>query len=771
MRLAPILVALAMAASVAMADDGAKPIAEVVAELEALVAAYEAEWASGPTASAVAAQQEQLKVRKATLEAQIAADRAEIARLREEIGVVARAALQMSPPVTIEPPMPGEPLASREVTPPLLAETSRTEDRRADLELALDGLETPLAGRDPGFLRRILTRPGAAIRTAAGGAAIPAPFSIYYVYAERSDAAGNHWLAIGETASGPTGWISHEQTEDWRSMLVMEYAARTDARKPVLFFRSDDDLRAVIEDRAGDTSALDLYADLAAGGNAAGRIVTVEPHRGTASDALYLLPVLDFSYEIFAYGGAEDVTLLQLVGLTGDTATRAQTRAEETPQPAQAPPASDRLRDFRIGVAFVINTTISMGPYIEATKDFVLNVYGRLDALGIAQRFRIGIVGFRDNVTLAPGASYVTRIYRDLREPDLAAIARQIQTIEAARVPTRDWREDSFAGLRSAAYDLDWGEVDAKIIVLVTDASARDVGDDAAQFGAFGAASVRAIMEQNDIRVITTHLRTEEARRAAGNSEILRGEAQYRELGIYLPVEGDTARAFGRALDGVENTIVDTLAGYAAGIERSSELDEDERLELLSVLDGGAAITVDNAALAARPIASEIFRAQQAYLGEFEGAVPPKFYRAWAADRDLVATSETALEVSVLVTRAQLEDIATGLDNLLRSIDDKERGLGAFFLDAQAESGRATTDPLMSDFTPRYLDALPYRSRLGSITVQEFLRLGQDQEAILNDVRAKLTAYREILRSDRRWMKVSEASEEQLYPLRLRSLP
>lgn len=194
-------------------------------------------------------------------------------------------------------------------------------------------------------------------------------------------------------------------------------------------------------------------------------------------------------------------------------------------------------------------------------------------------------------------------------------------------------------------------------------------------------------------------------------------------------------------------------------------------LSTLQLGETGTIVTKENAGLVAVPVASEIFRAQQRYLDEFAGAEPPEFYRAWAADRDLLTTGQPALEVAVLVTRAQPEDIAPGLDTLLRSVEEKRTGFGDFFASSQAEAGRATTDPLMSDFRPQYLDALPNRCKPGQMTPQPFLRFGQDQEAILHEVEAKLTACREILRSDRRWMKVSENSEEQLYPLRLRDLP
>lgn len=784
-RASVFTLAMIVTASAAVSQDAEKSIAEIILELEAAVAHEESGVGVETSAAAVAARTEALTARAVALEKVRDARMQEAETARADIVASVRAAL--APPPAGKPPADPafKDLASDAVSVPApeagapaaldsaltVKSVTQTPAVAASMDFALDGLSTPQNGRDPGFLRRILSRPNAVIVDASGAETTPAPFSIYYVYDDRTDTAGTRWLAIGDTGEGAVGWIRHEQSEDWRSMLVMEYAARTDARRPVLFFRSEADLRALVESGNGAADARAVLDAVAAGGNADGRVVTVEPDRGAAADQLYLMPIVDFAEAHFQHGSAGDVMLLELAGLTADAASREAARATESVRVNDGPRATDKLKAFRVGLVFVIDTTLSMGPYIEATKDFVRNVYAALDARGIADRFRIGVIGFRDNVAYAPGAAYVTRIYRDLGAAAPDDINEQIARIRPSEAPTRDWREDSFAGLRAAALDLDWGAVDARIALLVTDASARDADDDGAQFGAFGAASVRAIMQQQGIKVIALHLRTGEARRAAGDAEILRGEAQYREIGDYLPVEGNTARTFGRALDSVEQKVVETLIAYAGGVESLDGIDIGERDDLLDVLDGGAVLTEANASLAAQPIASELFRAQQAYLGAFEGAAPPPFYRAWAADIDLMSTRDSALEVSVLVTRAQLEDIAGGLDNLLRSVDDKTTGLGDFFTGAQAESGRAAADPKMSDFRPDYLDALPYKSRLGNITVQDFLRMGQDQEALLNDVRAKLTAYREVLRSDRRWMTVSPASQEQLYPLRLRDLP
>lgn len=630
---------------------------------------------------------------------------------------------------------------------------------------------TPLEGTVAGLKRRVLTRPDALLYRLDGKKLTLDTFSILYVYHDTVTEDSVRWLAVGVRADRVDGWVRYDATEDWRSMLVMEYGPRTNIRKPVLFFSEKDQLASVVSDEGGFEMAQALYDKVSSGDNADGQIVTVEPNRSVGRDETYLMPILDFEASYFGYGDYAETTLLQLAGLTDDSVSR-QDVATGVAEFNAKPDVSKSLERFRIGVAFVIDTTRSMGPYINATKDFVRNVYSRLASKGLDDKFRFALVGFRDNVEVAPGADYVTRIFSDLDGGETnQEMLEQIDSVSPADTPTIDWREDAFAGLRTAAYDLDWSPVDARIVVLITDASARSETDGKARHRMFGAWSVRAIMDQNDISVFSVHLRTDEARKVAGEAEIYRGQAQYTTLGRYLPVEGNTSRAFGRALDSMENLLIQTLSDAAKGLEMRDGISEEDRYKVIDVLLGRDVVTEETAEIVAEPIASEIFRYQQAYLGEFEGVRPPKFYRAWAADLDLLNQSQEALTVSVLISRGQLELLADALQSIVADVDSKAMNLSEFHSGTQLESGRTAVDPKLPDVAKEFLEALPYKSKFLKLTGDGFRGLGQGQQDLLNEVRAKLSGYREVLSSDKRWMRVNEASEEELYPLPLRNLP
>ena len=213
------------------------------------------------------------------------------------------------------------------------------------------------------------------------------------------------------------------------------------------------------------------------------------------------------------------------------------------------------------------------------------------------------------------------------------------------------------------------------------------------------------------------------------------------------------------------------LSNYADGREIEDYSNTEDPYRVLNMMAGSSVLTEETAELAAKPIVSDIFRYQQAYLGRYEGSQPPAFYRAWAADRDLISQGQEALTVSVLVSRGQLELLADAIEHTVNDVQSKTTNLAEFHSSVSIESGKATSDPNLTKVAAAFLESLPYKSKFLQISREGFLGLGQGQEDLLNEVRAKLTGYREILMSDKHWMRVSDTSEEELYPLPLRDLP
>jgi serine/threonine-protein kinase PpkA len=88
--------------------------------------------------------------------------------------------------------------------------------------------------------------------------------------------------------------------------------------------------------------------------------------------------------------------------LPAPTTTRAEAPAAvpaaPPPKPARPTPAivpviaPEVLEDYRAVVLFVIDSTISMRPYIEATKAAVRGFYDRIEAAGMLDQVAFGHV-------------------------------------------------------------------------------------------------------------------------------------------------------------------------------------------------------------------------------------------------------------------------------------------------------------------------------------------------------------------------------------------
>ena len=641
------------------------------------------------------------------------------------------------------------------------------------------GLGEPLVAENSGFFRRVLTRPGASLRTSRGSRLPLDTFSILYVFADRH-ISGKQWLAVGERLDKVDGWVELDFVEEWKSMLVMQYAPKSTERQRTLFFRTKEALKSVIDDPNGKRVATTLYESVATGGNADGRVVAVEPDRAVRADQLYLLPILNHEKTFFNYQNWRDVTLLQLAGVTDQSFVRNSSTAGLSLN-KDSDHQNERLRDFVIRVAFVIDTTKSMGPYIEATKTFVRNVYQRLESVDAAGNLQIALIGFRDNIEKAPGADYVTRVYRSF---ELSAkpedVIAAIDEVQPATNSTHQWREDAYAGIHRAITELDWALENtdrpsgANIMVLITDASARDIGDELASVPNFGAPTARAQLDNRGIALHAFHLQTTDARDSTPG-EIERGASQYREIDNLYSVRGDTPRAISESFSDIEDSLVTALTAYSKGIELRRAISIYDQINDIDIDIDSDSNVIDegNTGIASTRILSDIFRFQQEYLGYFEGTRPPAFYRAWVADRDLFKQRQASMVVSVLISRSQLELLASSIESLLDDLDSKRATYSETYEGTRDESGRASADPLLPEATAEMLASLPYYSKLLRETAEGFAALGPSQDVLLNEVRAKLTAYRSILKSQRKWIRASENAPkiDELYPLPLDDLP
>ncbi len=620
-----------------------------------------------------------------------------------------------------------------------------------------------------GLHRRVLTLPSAVVRDrpaeqAAAVVAQVSAFTVYYVFAERDG-----WLEVGPRPGGqPLGWLKADRAEDWKTMLVMEYAP-AGQRGRVPFFQGREPLAALVGDRDRPATFARLREGIDAGRPDDTVLTAVEPaavvDRRTRP---YLMPILDWQWAEFS--GGTETTLVQVGGLN------AQTRPAENPDTPQPD-----LEDFRIGLVFVVDTTLSMGPYIDRTYATVETVYKELERSGALDRVAFGMVGYRDHVGGGPGGAsgggagieYVTRVYQNL-SPDTPpeTILKNLRQVTPVGVSTDGWDEDAFAGLQVAINDLNWEPFDARIIVLVTDAGARPATDPNVTYPGIDERVLTDAANRRGITIFPIHLRTPEAGRLG---DMAGAERVYRALGRtgdsntakYLGVDGGSVEDFGKMIG-------QAVASLHTTIQDAS----GNRLPAPAPVREG-----DMASL----LVNEVFRAQLEYIGRASGTQAPAFYRAWAADRDLADPRLAALRVSVFLNRTQFSALARSLRAIVERARAADIDPGGFFdglqglaatmaTDANRTASQGTaafTELAASGLLPEFLSALPYHSKVLMLTREMWLDWGlTGQQEFILELDSKIAIYDALDRDTANWVDLGSGEPGlAVYPLPLEQLP
>lgn len=602
--------------------------------------------------------------------------------------------------------------------------------------------------------QRVITRTGGTLRQAPQVAA-PAigrefdPFSLYYVYERRND-----WLSVGPTArSGPTGWIEVSKTIDWKQTIVVAFNnPAAFQRDRTLLFKTRDGLDRLIH---GDGDVAPIVQSLRAAAveermRPDSPIVSIEPKNHVDIDqSFYLLPILNAERQL----------------LHGNVRGRYLEVASIAKQEKPAPQA-DPFQTFKAGVVFVIDTTMSMEPYIDRTRKAMERIRSIIERSDVKDRVRFGLVGFRQEMAIAPRIEYHTKTFLKLGSESTAQqFSQVIQSMKQANVPTPGFDEDSIGGIVEGVESADWSGFGARFLVLITDAGPRAVTTGHVRSPMLPEQVNSYLKESHHIIPFIVHLRTPE-----GRNDHAYAERAYRAISAtasganYSPIEnGDLAR-FQSQIDAFAEQIVSLTQQSMRGVVAAPRVDDDSD--------------------AAR-IQREWRALQLTHLGRAQGEHAPDVFRAWMIDRSLDDPAVEALDVRVVLTRNQL---AT-LRDVARSIVEKaEGGLQqldprSFFTQLREAVALMARDPsrlaradfeTLGDALGEYLQDLPYDSPITSITEQDWMRrTGPQQRALLETLKSKIEFYERIYNTPQKWISLHEGSPdgERVTTLPLRQMP
>jgi hypothetical protein len=646
------------------------------------------------------------------------------------------AAIAQTPPTTPPTAPPGTP--------------SPATSRRP---LAMAGLE--------GLFQRIIVRTGAVIaeRPDAAAPSRPVPgFSVFYVYA-RQQVGQTSWLEVGEALDGRTqGWIAGAKAIDWKHNLVLAFNNPA-GRERALFFANADVPRRLwlgTQTRAAEAARYRREA-LATPPDPSSPVIAVEPETYVdITRQFYFLPVLS----------AEPVTTEQ-----GQTARLLEVISAPAPSSRRPTADAEAMRNYKGVVVFVVDTTISMEPYIVQTREAIKRVIGRIRDTAVRDNFRFGLIAYRDHMGGDPALEYVTQpVYLPSFADAPDAILPNIEKVQQAKASNRDWDEDAVAGLKLALDKVNWSEFGGRYIVLITDAGTRDAHDPLSETR-LGIAELKALArtEGKQIAIHAIHLRT-----PAGQSNHARAEQQYRELtdfgpagALYHPVPGGGEAQFRQAVDFLTDSILQGVAqaiGHPVAGQRAPQTEAERQMAQQSEVVGTAM--------------------RLSYLGRTREQAAPDVVKSFVLDEDPAdpTPAKKPLDVRVLLTKNQLSDLAMAAHTIITAANANRLSPDGFFDQVRAATGATTRDPRRlaealrqpGTFTD-FLKDLPYNSPIMEITPEQWKdgMLASERRTIINALEAKLRLYEELNNQPSLWVGFDgrQGTGEAFYPLPLDQLP
>jgi hypothetical protein len=627
--------------------------------------------------------------------------------------------------------------------------TARADDARKPLLQA--GKKT--------IYERVLTQPGASVHPTAGatdgGNELPT-MSILYVYARQSG-----WIEVGPTADGKTsGWMPEVDALPWKQQLTLAFTNPA-GRQPGLMFGKRDTLDTLLlaDDPGAESAKLWQVID---SGNVPDDfpVIATEPKSYIdMSKQFYLLPILES--QDAAMGAGYPVRELHIASVPADA-----------PKPAAEVSENDMLSNFTAGVVFVVDSTKSMDPYIDRTRQAIEKIYDNIQGSVTGSKVNFGLVAFRAGADQNAAIGYDSKVFVDPNKvTDKKSFLAAVKGLAAATVSTPRFSEDSYAGVMTALNKIDWSNFGARYIVLVTDAGALD-GKDEFSSTKLDADQVRLFAQERGVAVYTLHLLTKE-----GESNHAPAAAQYQTLSsygnlpkpLYYAIPDGSVTQFGKVVDSLSQAVVDQVRDAASG---KPAVGADEPT---GGLDGQMAS--DTAAVG--------YAMRLAYLGRTAKTTAPKLVEAWTLDRDFAQPQVATMEVRVLLTKNQLSDLQQVLKSVLDVGKTKQLDPTGFFDAIRSAAAALGRDPARINdpnatklgqlgLIGEYIDDLPYKSKVMGIDQDIWQGWSiSEQQFFLDEIERKLALYQTLNDDADRWVALSPgaAPGDYVYPIPIDALP
>jgi hypothetical protein len=601
------------------------------------------------------------------------------------------------------------------------------------------------------LFQRVLASPGVRLSSQPGraeGAQPVTPFTTFYVYGRRQ-VAGEEWLELGPDSHGSVaGFAPGREFIPWNQALTVTFKdpARTDR---VLFFRDRDSLKRLIDQN--DLESYERYYDEAIRGDPSpdSPIVAIQP--GTRIDIekdFYLVPIKRH----------EDLFLKDRPARLLEVAS--------VPLDAGGQGAAESARPFKSGIVFVMDATQSMRPYIDRTRAVTRRVHQAIEEAGLKDRVSFGLTAFRDHLAAPTGERFLAKNFATLAD-GTERYFKQVDDLRASDVTNAEFVEDAYAGIKHAIDGNPWSDFDARYIVLVTDASARESGDPLSSTH-LDLAALRQLARDRGIALWVMHLRT-----PMGAMDHARAERQYRALSeypgigeLYYGVEMGSADEFERVLQALASQITQQVQATAeGGSPRAGHGDEALKSLQARIAKLGHALRMK-------------------YLQKAGGDKPPQVFDAWLVDRDLRDPEQASIEVRVLLTRDQLSDLKGALTQVVELAEEGVLSPQNFVSELKAmaarlsrnQQGAAPEGSTLAELglVGEYVEDLPYRSEVLGLSLEDWEAWAAERQLdFVHRLESKVQYYQSLHDHTDLWVSLNGGpiTGESVFPVPLEMLP
>jgi serine/threonine-protein kinase PpkA len=566
------------------------------------------------------------------------------------------------------------------------------------------------------------------------------------------------WYKVGPNRDAPRGWMQAKDVIEWKQALVVSYSNpggdTRRRRRPVLMFNTYEDVLGALQDTPG---APQLYEQLARREVPRG-VISREPDRFLdIKQKFYMLPIIEHSEMQLDSSGRELAHLLQVTAAVPNSRTRPDdlcTTGRKDFAECMTRAAGRSGASLTVDVVYVIDMTDSMQPFINAVRESMNESARKFsEVAGSTDRIKFGLIGFRDSVEKWPENEFVVKNFTET----LVNHTQFVALLEDARAKAGgDIPEAVFAGVE-AALNARWNDKAVKLLVLVGDASSHESTEPPPlATSKYSAPELRRFADHKNISIAAIYIKNPNQTGDWG-----KGIAQFKTL-----AQNPGGLAFRDAepsRDGIQQAVFEATSFIVDTVREA--------------VRAGTAAEVAKAP-ADNPIIDAFQDGLVVYLGS--GAEPPRDITVWMSDRDLTNPALRALDVNVLVSRRDLEELTDGLNNIITAYNTSQIIGRSWFQTLSSMSGLTAVGQLAlatalkdSPLIPKWVAGLPYKSAIMELTFERFDSLnGPERDRLVQGINGKILNYKQFLADDK-WVQLQEGDppEARVYPLPLSALP